>query len=161
MPTVGVKIIGLDPLILKMKLLRKGLLDLSPELAAVGKELVDYYAAAFPAQGSMFGQQWNPLKPSTLKYKTAHATQMKGGVSPSQPLVFSGKMQDSFKFAVTPVAMRVYNDVEGSKDYNYFKAHQLGLGHNPKRVMIALNVELVETIRKTIAGGIRARIEAA
>jgi phage gpG-like protein len=159
---IDVKIVGANQIRDKLARLGSELYNFTEEFAAIGTELTAYYAGSFSMKGSQYGKPWAPLRPATLAYKTNHMGDMMGGASPSQPLIFSGKMRDSFKFEAGPTALRVYNAAD------YFKYHQLGTspgrgrGHNiPQRVMMALNGQLIEGIKTTIKTGLRARIEAA
>lgn len=162
MGTITVTIKGGAAVAAKLKNLGSRLYEMRDEFEDVGKEMASYYGnEVFNSQGGVYGDRWQSLSTATLKYKTSHLGGQLAGASAAQPLVRSGAMKAGFKFEASRASVRVYNDVESQSGYNYFQAHQLGLGHVPQRLMIGLNKELERRIADKIKVGIEKKLASA
>lgn len=123
---ITVTVTGLDETKTGFDVLAAQLNDFTDAFIVLGEALagVDGYfrEAPFITQGDIFGERWRALKTSTIREKTRHAGSMMAGVSPSMPLVGTGKLRQGFKYAAGPMSLFIDNSVD------YWKYHQTGTG---------------------------------
>lgn len=91
----------------------------------------------FTSQGAVLGEQWKRLSPYTIAQKARRGY-------PSDPLIGSGRMQNSFQSSSTATEAVIWNTSP------YFKYHQSKLPrvHLPRRVMMKLGEQQKQQIVK-------------
>lgn len=102
--------------------------DWEPAFKEASEELKTIFANdVFETRGGEIGEKWPPLKPQYLARKAA-------GGFPTDPLVKTGKMKNSFQNLYKADYAEVWNSVE------YFKYHQSNKPRRvlPRRVMMKL-----------------------
>ena len=113
--------------------------DWKPAFREAGKELVQVFSNdVFASRGRAVGESWAPLAPATLAEKEAQGY-------PSQPLVRTGEMKNSFQAQPLSQSLTLWNATE------YFKYHQSNQPRSklPRRVMMKLGEEQREIVVKT------------
>lgn len=119
--------------------------DLKPPFTEAAKNLKKTFESeVFTSRGAVIDEQWKPLSPLTLALKA------KRGFS-SDPLVATGKMKNSFVYAVSSDQAVIGNVA------TYFKYHQSKLPRKklPRRVMMKLAEEQKQMIVRTFHKHIR------
>lgn len=116
----------------------------------VGNMLVEEFQDNFPAEGQRLGARWEKLAKSTMIQKA------RLGYGAKPILVRTGKLMRGFKKQVTNLMVRVHNPV------SYFRYHQLGEGHNPKRRMIdapeRIKQDIIEILRRHLDEALKGRL---
>lgn len=125
-----------------------GVVNLKEPLTNAAKYLTNYYSGvAFLSRGSVFGERWPKLNPAYERRKLK-----KYGSRPM--LVATGLMQRSFKYRAEPTMATIYNSTD------YFKYHQTGGRHLPRRAMMGVNDTIqndVQQIMNKYIGALIAR----
>lgn len=117
--------------------LGRGLQNFKKPLDEVGDTLMEHYGTTvFETQGRANGAAWRPLSAATLKLRAerrgyyAQAPKRTGKI-----LIWTGKLQEGFKKAVSSSKLVISNNVE------YFKYHQIN-----SRPMLAITSEVITKV---------------
>lgn len=125
--------------------LADGIHDLREPLGDVGDELLGFYGKnVFKSQGAASGGSWRPLSASTLKMRAERrGYYAQTPIETGKILIWTGRLKRGFKKKVERLRLTIDNPVK------YFKHHQLGGGHVPKRPMLAITREVVKIVEDT------------
>jgi phage gpG-like protein len=134
-----IKVKGLDKLKKGLDEFEGGLKDFSGIFRDLGKELIQFYSSKnFSTAGaSLLGKTWKALSP---RYRTWKSTHWPG----RNILIQTGSMQRSFKDKAGRDSLIISNT---SKLFPY---HQLGTKKLPQRLMLGLNRQMEQDIKKNI-----------
>lgn len=150
--TIQINITGTQDVIDKLNGAKDIFTDFKDALTEVGKELTAYYSEEpLESRGGVFGTPWAQLAKSTQAYKKKHYRQYT-----TVPLMRTGTMMRSFKFAAGPRALIVSNPTP------YFAYHQSTETRHkiPWRPMMWINQPVKDIIETTIKADIDERINA-
>lgn len=113
-----------------------------PALEEIGDLIVKETDQQFTTSGSRFGKKWKKLERATQIQKA------KLGYGSKGILERTGDLRHGFKKEVSRFKVTVNNPV------TYYKFHQLGMGYNPKRVMLdapeKVKQDIIEILNKAI-----------
>ena len=128
---------GEDLLYRRLEGISEKLTNWKKTFSKTGDFLKKTFKDNFSVGGALLEKPWRPLSPATILAK-----QRKG--QPSDPLVGTGKMMESFASDPQKMYVRVYNPVE------YFKYHQSNKPRRviPRRVMISLTEKMRQQVIK-------------
>jgi hypothetical protein len=124
-----------------LKVLRVGLVKLSPAMKIIGKTLAVYYGGvAFQSKGGVFGERWAPLSEVT---KDEKAKSWRG----RPDMVRTGQMRNSFDYTFNDTSATI-----GNTDPK-FKYHQSSASRKklPRRVMIGVNKSVNNMVNTVVS----------
>lgn len=123
--------------------LREFFVNPKPALKKSGNFLVEEFDKQFQSEGSRLGRKWTPLAASTI------AQRARLGFGSGPILQRTGKLRRGFEQDLKRYSVRVHNPVD------YFKYHQTGGRHLPKRRMIAAPEKLKQEVVAIVIAELR------
>ena len=135
--SINVEIQGLKKIKKIFSKLNKFLENTDSIMQKVGSHLLKAYRLNFTSEGSRLGKPWKQLAPATVLDRSRQGF---GGAHPI--LHRTGRMKRGFKAVIGKNILRIENTTP------YYRYHQIGGGHVPKRVMLFFNMRLKKEIIK-------------
>ena len=108
-----------------LRVMADNISDYSPVMEHIGEDIKASTLSNFDTESSEREGRWADLKPETIRQKRR---QWYTGWK----LVRTGKMKRGFEYEHDSLSVRIKNDVE------YFRFHQRGTPHLPRRMMMEL-----------------------
>jgi phage gpG-like protein len=177
---IEIEIKGLNEAQRRIAGIGKNLTNLKLEMEEVGKYLVGYYSTkVFLSQGAVLGQKWPALSPTTLaargidveldsksdakfvefllnKRGQSGRRGSAAGVSGTQPLIDTGKMQHSFVYAATNNQVVVTNT---AKQFKYHQSSAARKSKLPRRAMMGINSPIRQRINQIVTESINQKLQ--
>lgn len=142
--SLSISVNGATRVVEKIDGLEKLFANPRPALEDIGDLIVSETDKQFETSGSRFGKKWKKLKRATQIQKA------KLGYGSKGILERTGELRYGFKKDVARYKVTVSNPI------TYYKYHQLGMGYNPKRVMLdapeKVKQDIIEILNKAIRG---------
>lgn len=117
--------------------------DLRPIFSIIGDDLKGYFGGVVFEKQGVRGAKWKSLSAVTqLKREKREGYYKNTPIATGQILVWTGRLKNSFDKQVEKSRLIISNSAD------YFKYHQLGTRKIPKRPMLVIDQNVIDTVQK-------------